>query len=444
MKEFFRIVSITCLLTVSLSTGVTAQDTDTPPVFRTGFGKRDITPTEPVPMWGYGARHDMLSTGILDPLMAKAIVVQAGEEKLAMVGLDLGRGPTIDMMKIIRETVAEKAGINHVLICGSHTHHGPVIELTDKEGFGQGKFDAAVAYSKALPGLLIEAILDANETLVDARMGVAKKEVPWNRNRHTKRQPKPTDPDMTVMRFDNLAGDPIAILVNYTAHPVMTDTMQLKFSADYPGFLQNKVEQEMGTNCAFIQGAAGDMSTNPPEGVKGPEQYGHALAGEAIALAKSIKTTVPATPVIKSKVDAFLFESRVPFNNPFVIQAFSRAFFPELVQNFNAENKDGVPAELNTVVLNDEIALVGGSGEFFCNHANRLKDRCYLDHTLFFGYCNGHNLYFPTIEATSEGGYGADMTVSPVEIGAGERMMDRALFNIYTMIGKYKANPFGS
>ena len=28
---------------------------------------------------------------------------------------------------------AEKAGIKHVLITGSHTHHGPVIELTDEE-----------------------------------------------------------------------------------------------------------------------------------------------------------------------------------------------------------------------------------------------------------------------------------------------------------------------
>jgi hypothetical protein len=92
---------------------------------------------------------------------------------------------------------------------------------------------------------------------------------------------------------------------------------------------------------------------------------------------------------------------------------------------------------LNTVLLNRNIALVGGSGEFFCNHAVRLKERSYVDHTLFFGYCNGHCLYFPTIEAASEGGYGADAAVSPVAVGAGERMMNRALINIYTMLGKY-------
>jgi neutral ceramidase len=46
-------------------------------------------------------------------------------------------------------------------------------------------------------------------------------------------------------------------------------------------------------------------------------------------------------------------------------------------------------------------------------------------------------MYFPTIEAVSEGGYGADPPVSPAEIGAGERVMNQALINIYTLLGKF-------
>ena len=161
-------------------------------------------------MWGYGARHDMLSQGALDPLMAKAIVIAAGDDKVALVGIDLGRGPTEAMMKVIREEIADKAGIRHVLITGSHTHHGPVIELTDEPGLGKGKFDAAVAYSKELPDLLIEAILDADKDLKPARVGVATESVPLNRNRQTKREPKATDPMLAVLRFDDEAGKPIA------------------------------------------------------------------------------------------------------------------------------------------------------------------------------------------------------------------------------------------
>jgi neutral ceramidase len=62
-----------------------------------------------------------------------------------------------------------------------------------------------------------------------------------------------------------------------------------------------------------------------------------------------------------------------------------------------------------------------------------LKERSRVK-TIVQGYCNGHHMYFPTIEAAFEGGYGADDTVSWVPLGAGEEMMDRALINIYTML----------
>ena len=43
-------------------------------------------------MWGYGDRGDSPAVAALDPLYATAIVIHAGTEKLAIVGLDLGAG----------------------------------------------------------------------------------------------------------------------------------------------------------------------------------------------------------------------------------------------------------------------------------------------------------------------------------------------------------------
>jgi neutral ceramidase len=404
--------------------------------FRAGAADKDITPPVGIPMWGYGARHDALSVGTIDPLMAKAIVIAAGDDKVAIVGTDLGRGPTEEMMKVIRKEVADKAGIRHVLISGSHSHHGPVIELTDEPGLGKGKFDVAVAYSKKLPHLLVEVILDADKNLKPARLGVATESVTLNRNRHTKHEPKPTDPMLAVLRFDDQAGKPIAVLVNFAAHPVMTEGKILKYSADYPGFLKNKVEAALSTKCIFMQGAAGDMSPNPGNTPGGPKGFGETLADHVIALAQSVKTETPLHPSVKGVVDTFHFKTRVDLKNPIVAGVFARSFFPEITQNYAKEYGEDLRAELNTVLLNGEIALVGGSGEFFCNHANRLKARSYVKHTLFFGYCNGHGMYFPTIEAASEGGYGADPGVSFAELGAGERMMDKALLNIYRLQGK--------
>ncbi len=406
--------------------------------FKVGFAKRDITPTAPTPMWGYGARKDALSQGVLDPLLAKAVVIEAGGQRLAIVGTDIGRGPTPAMMDQIRKTVAEKAGVSTVLISGSHSHHGPVIELTDREGYGKGKFDDAVAYSKRLPELLIEAIVEAKEHLQPAKMGVASKDVELNRNRHTKRTPKPVDPMLAAIRFDDLNGKPIAVVANFAAHPVTLPAELLKFSPDYPGALQKKVESALGTNCVFMQGAAGDMSPN--RGELDTNAYGEVLGDHIVSLAQSIETKVPKQPSIKAKVNKFKFGSRVDFGNRLLVATFERAFFPELVSNFVAEYQGGIEPELSTVLLNGELALVTGSGEFFCNHSKRLKERSYVPNTLFFGYCNGHNMYFPTIEAASEGGYGGDATVSPVAIGAGEIMMNQALVNLYTMLGKFPPN----
>jgi neutral ceramidase len=433
MNGWAKIGLMAMLLAGSVGLPARADDGN---AFRIGVGEKDITPPAGIPMWGYGARHDMPSEGTLDPLMAKAVVIAAGGEKVALVGIDLGRGPTEAMMKVIRQEVAEKAGIRHVLITGSHTHHGPVIELTDEEGLGKGKFDVAVAYSQKLPKMLVEAILDADRKLTPAKVGVATESVSLNRNRQTKREPKATDPMLAVVRFDDAAGKPIAILVNFAAHPVLTDTKVLKYSADYPGFLKNKVEAELATKCVFMQGASGDMSANVGEGPKGPKGFGETLADRVIVLARSAKTELPASPSVKGLVDTFHFKTRVDLRDSNVAGAYERAFFPEPSRNYAKLFGDGLTAELNTILINGNLAIVGGSGEFFCNHANRLKARSYVKNTLFFGYCNGHGMYFPTIEAASEGGYGADPGVSFAELGAGERMMDQALINIYKLQGR--------
>ena len=135
----------------------------------------------------------------------------------------------------------------------------------------------------------------------------------------------------------------------------------------------------------------------------------------------------------------FAFETRVDFTNEFIISMFKEAFFPELATAASDDLEGNqIRPHLTTVLVNKQLALVGASGEFFCDHALRLKQRSGAEKTVFFGYCNGHHMYFPTIEAAAAGGYGADATVSWVALGAGEKMMDQALINIYTMLGRYK------
>src|SRR2546428_9111776 len=102
---------------LAVSTFVRAESSS--PAFKVGTARRDITPKEAVPMWGYGARHDALSTGVLDPLYATALVIAAGSNKVAIVGLDLGRSPAEKSLQVIRRRIKAEAEIESSFIAGS-------------------------------------------------------------------------------------------------------------------------------------------------------------------------------------------------------------------------------------------------------------------------------------------------------------------------------------
>lgn len=423
------IAAFCILLTPSLARAGDAK-------FLAGAATADVTPKEPVPMWGYGSRHDALSTGVLDPLKAKAIVIQAGDDKLAIVGLDLGRAPGEETLQRIRQRILDSAGIQHSFIAGSHTHHGPILEFVDRPERGQGKFDAALRYYKQLEDAIVDAILKADQQLAPALIATGAVELDgFNRNRHSKIQPIPVDRTLGIIRLDHAeTGKTIAVLANFAAHPTSISDGLREFSSDYIGAMREELETSLGGVAVFMQGASGDMSTN-----RGPHgdhaQFGRALGKEAVKLAKSLEPKAVEKPSLKVQEDRFTFKPRVDLNNPLVRSMYSAAFFPELVNNFVDEYGDGIRPRLTVAVLNGEIALVGGSGEFFCQHAIRLRERARTDQTFFFGYCNGYHQYFPTIEGAAEGGYGADSQVAVAEVGSGEALLNKALEWIFKMQG---------
>src|SRR5262245_48788528 len=321
------------------------------PVFKAGAARRDVTPREPAPMWGYGDRHDALSVGTHDPLYAEALVIQAGDRKLAIVGLDLGRSPAEATLQRIRQRIKSEAGVEYSFIAGSHTHHGPVLELSDEAGKGKGRFDAALRYYREMEDAIVAAIVEANSKLAPAKMAVGSIQLEgFNRNRHTKQPVKPSDRDLAVMRFDDASGKPMAILVNFTAHPTMITSMTLRFSADYVGAMKAEVEKATGARVIFMQGAAGDQSVNAPN--RDYQAFGQSLAKEVIKVATGLVTQDVASPSLEVREDRFKFASRTDLSNPLVRGMYEKAFFPELIPNYIDEYVDGVRPRLTVALLN--------------------------------------------------------------------------------------------
>ncbi len=388
----------------------------------------DITPPLGHPLWGYAARHDAPCVGVHDPLRARVLVLAAGTERIALVSLDLGRAPTRASMETLRARARKEAGVGHLFVVASHTHHGPVLELDDWP-------TPKTSYVRDLENKLAGAVASAARALEPARIGAASKEVAFNRNRQSKRDDRPVDRELLVLRVEDAGGKPIAHAVNFAAHPTMHPVELHKFSADYPGALAALVEKETGAPCLFLQGAAGDLS--PERGaLAGPEQFGEAVGKEVLALARTVRCRALPAESLKVQEEDFTFAPRVNLSNPLVRNALGKAFFPELIAFYEREYKEGVRPHLAVALLDDRIGFVGVSGEFFCGHSLSLKRRARLEHLFFLGYCNDYQQYFPTIEAASEGGYGTEPPMSAAELGAGERVMDRALIHLFRMRGR--------
>lgn len=394
--------------------------------FEAGAASADITPPPGYPMWGYAARKDKPAEGARDPLMARALVLKSGEGKVALVSLDLGRAPTRGSMARIRDGL-KADGFAELFLVASHTHHGPVIELDT--------WPKERPYVHELEDKLVKLIKAADAARVPARYAVTSTEVGLNRNRHSRRNDAPVDRELLVMHVEDANGKAIANAVNFAAHPTTLPTHLMRFSPDFPGAMAKLVEAATGgAPCLFLQGAAGDLSPALPPTTPDGDKFGRLLGDSVLSLLKDLRFEKQGTGLVARR-EELRFKAMLDVRNPFVKQVLGDAFFPELIGFFEREYADGVRPSVSAAVLDGRVGFVGLSGEFFCEHALGLKRRARLPHLFVLGYCNDYHQYFPTVQAVSEGGYGTGLPVSVAELGAGERVADRALIQLYQLRG---------
>ncbi len=415
---------------------------------RAGTAKADITPAGAEPLWGYEDRVKP-ATGTLDPLYARVLVLEAGDKRLALVTLDLGRSFGPASLQRLRESAKRSSRISCLLVTASHTHSAPVIADEYKNG--------PPAWEKVALEKIEHAIQEAAHGMVDTRIGTgtgvayighnrlrvnADGSVSWFERNLTRVPTSPVDPTVTVMRIDRADGSPIAVLTNYACHPVVFGSDNLRYSADFPGVMNRVVEEKFGgrTQSFFLQGAPGDINpyfaVTPIEedAVKERDWTGERLGREVARVASGIHTQNVAQPSIE------FTEESLPVHLRWDVEKFRAALLkflgPQGMDTYGALIKADFQVPATTVLIDKEIALMTVPGEPFVDFQMNWRDRCPVPTALLLGYTNGYNGYFPTIAAASRGGYGAASASTWVEPGAGERIVDRAVVNVYEMLGR--------
>ena len=440
--------------------------------FRAGFATTDITP--PSGWRRAGSYTELISSGVHDPLMAKALVLTQGETTVALVGNDLCSVPR-ELTDRARQQAGARTGIpfSNIIITATHTHGGPEYygPLRDflrarslKENNGIDPREP-IDYQARLVERWTDVIVRAHAARQAAKLSVT---VPlqagmafnrrflmkdgstgWNPGRlnpNILRPLGPTDPELPCVLVRDAASDkPLGSLTVFAMHTAIYGGPP--FGACYPGHLQTHLRRQLRAPdfvSIFGEGCAGDVnhvdvsSIDPQDSETYPPYVGAKLAAtlkQALPAARpivegqlamrSITIHSPVTPITEAEYAAAqkLMETLDHNGAPFLttVDAWRKIFRHE----FWKKHGGRLPQEVQAIRLDRNTAIVTLPHEVFVELGLAIKSASPFRTTIVVSLANDLDFYIPTRRAFEEGHY--EPTTCPLEPGCGELLVQAAV-----------------
>ena len=436
--------------------------------FRAGAATSNITPW--LGISSNGGMQDRVPQHVHDELHARALVLDDGQTRLALVTVDSCMVPR-QILDGAKRLVHQHSGlpIENMLMSATHTHTaGTATPVFQSE--------ADAEYQLFLTRKIADSVRIASNNLEPARIGWGVGAVPQHVfNRRWKMKPGtippnpfggidqvkmnptagsldlvepagPTDPDLTVILVRALDGRSIALLANYSLHYVGAG----HFSADYFGVFADRIQQLLGADRQdppFV----GMLSNGTSGNINNIDFRQHRTADPPFARMKAVANDVAT--------EALRVASNIRYHD-WVPLAVRQSEIELGVRRPTAEEQDGArkivakaqgramrtPEEIyarETVLISDyppkvplilqalrigELGIAAIPCEVFVEIGLDIKKQSPFATTFTTSLANGYNGYLPTPEHHRLGGYETWRARSSyLEIDASTRIVEQLL-----------------
>lgn len=271
--EAYRFLKTNLLLVIiicpSLIVGLTATSPQAVAIpLKAGVARVDLTPPMElkVPLGGYGARMSKPAVSVHDRIFAKGIVISDGPNRFALVTADVLAFPPGFKSAVVESLADAGWKSDQIMLLPSHSHTSidmSSLNPSNTLGIPQIGFFHRKLYDLTI-ARLVQVITEAGKDPVVIAASTRTIQLHgWNRNR--RQDNTAYDPDLTVTRIDRVTGQPLGVLVNWTAHPTFMGPDDMMFSGGWPGHLQRTIEALIGHDVTvmYYNGAQGDQSPIP-------------------------------------------------------------------------------------------------------------------------------------------------------------------------------------
>ena len=429
------------------------------PVFRAGAQVTDISPTN-FPVVVNGMFTERSADRVVDPLFAKALVLDDGSHRIALCVVDSCMVPR-DLIDQAKAIASRATGIapDHILISSTHTHSAP-----SAMGCLGSRVDPR--YAAFLPARLADSIIGAHRRLTPARVawGVTND---WKHtfNRRWIRRPDrrindpfgnptvrahmhpgnvspdavgpsgPVDPGLTLLAIAHPDGRPLAVLANYSQHYYGSPLLSSDYYGRFAHHLATSLEADPSFVAIMSQGTSGDlmwMDYGVPARDVGYETYAREMAAQVEAIHRRLAWRDHAPIRMAQETLSLRYRTPDPDRLAWARQLTASvgdrlpATLPEIyaAEALHLHERQQTELVLQAIRIGD-LGIATFPNEVYALTGLKVKSASPLPVTMNISLANGAEGYIPPPEQHHLGGYTTwPARTAGLEVGAEPRIVE--------------------